>query len=295
VAALSATPDGGALILLSNQIGSSSIEQQVVKFDSTGVELWRHTAPRSMRWYPFAEALPDGGFVAAGIAATASWGGVALTRLDADGNVLFSRAYGDSLSPQAVTHCPDGGFLVFATAGNYRDLPTLLRFNAAGDSLWSRQDSSYLLNGRVLQADGAGGFLLAGSDYYGAPAVLRIDGTGTPLQSSSYSAWHTGMIVDLTQTADGGWIAACFDPGWEFTPTGPYKIARGTASGETQWLVTSHVDRGEWALAMQPLPDGAMLVCGTNLEISGESYRYSLYRAKLSPDGQFLWERTVSL
>ena len=101
---------------------------------------------------------------------------VALVRMDGDGNLLWSRAYGGPGvdSPQAIAQLADGGFLVTgahseSTGGGLG--ASVIRLDAAGHPVWQRalwSTGLTVMRGVLPRPDGG---LLAVASFWGAPGI----------------------------------------------------------------------------------------------------------------------------
>lgn len=111
------TADGGYLVNPVYFYGGEPTDGYAMKVDSRGKVLWRKAyGTASSEWFRTAEAMPDGGFLLAGL-----WrdGGVDrpwVVRTDSAGNLLWQKTYGMSTGNadgQAARATADGGvFLV---------------------------------------------------------------------------------------------------------------------------------------------------------------------------------------
>ena len=156
---------------------------------TTDAALLRLDADGDVRWaYTYGgfaddqaeSVLPtaDGGFVLAGRAQSFEdydgdgW----LLRLDADGQVLWQRAYGGSTrdSVRSVTETPDGGFVLAGISKSFLVIPEhdpysddgdmwVFKVNASGEVVWENtyggrgEDSAY-----TVRATGDGGYVVGG-------------------------------------------------------------------------------------------------------------------------------------
>jgi hypothetical protein len=213
------TADGGAVVL-----GENNQTVLLSKADAGGRLLWTRSTTGGGRIHYGRSIIgtSDGGFLIAG-GAQGGAGGYksALLRVDADGNKLWCRNYGDhdggflSLLP-----VPGGGAIAAGSlySNRYTAAPIIENYDAylaavddAGDTLWtsvfglSEAERVYRILGT---ADG--GFAVAGetTSFEGNSQrfyMARTDARGNP-------AWQThfpgtaGAACDLDSEADGGFV-----------------------------------------------------------------------------------------
>ncbi|HMB91472.1 MAG TPA: hypothetical protein VKP65_11535 [Rhodothermales bacterium] len=142
---------------------------------------------------------------------------VSVVRLDAAGNEQWTHALQGRIELYATVTTSDDGFVVLGSetisSNTYERRILLLRFDASGTLLWTRQlESSSRLVTTIAPAPG--GFLLAGirRDDAGPPSVslLMIDGNGTLRSETTQDLPTDGTwasVSALASTPDGGFIA----------------------------------------------------------------------------------------
>jgi hypothetical protein len=199
---------------------------------------------------------------------------------------------------------PGGGFVVGGSSedslGN--DEVYLMRFDALGDTLWTKVFGDPLLNyyyiGRQVKRTADGGFLIVGDMGLGDLSVNGIDGFAIKTDSLGNEQWReiyggpppdwrALLAVDLV--GDGGYYFS-----GSFFPTdtnGEHWVIRVDSTGTEIWSVT-------WG---GPFSEGALqLITGSHgqpIIFSGNAHAPSYgamrpYIAKLdSADGSIVWER----
>jgi hypothetical protein len=141
-----------------------------------------------------------------------------LVRLDANGDTLWTKTYGNGYFTDALAVCPigDQGYLVVVEIVEedvWLPYIGILRIDAAGDTLWSKiysADGGKQAASDVIACDD-GGFMLAG---YNEPAVsdqrfaflMRIDSNGDTLWTCSYGSSPLNWANSVRGTADGGYL-----------------------------------------------------------------------------------------
>ena len=170
------TPDNG--FILTTQIRDSLVvdirDVLVIKTNSIGDTIWTRIIGGAGDEEPMdIDITSDGGYVITG--RTSSFGAgstdIFLTRLDAAGAIQWTKTYGGSNTEMCedVDQTSDGGFILSCWTGTQTfggDDALLIRTNANGDTLWTRQygqsggDFPY----SVYQAND-GGFVTTGERY----------------------------------------------------------------------------------------------------------------------------------
>jgi uncharacterized delta-60 repeat protein len=218
----------------------------LVKVNSSGSSPWSHTFGGTARDLCFSvQQTADGGYVLAG--GTYSFGAGAsdfwLVRTDANGNILWSHAFGGSGQDlcYSVWQTTDGGYILGGYTESYGAGDWdfwLLRTNANGDSLWSRtfggssEERCY-----SIQQTTDGGYILGGyTESYGAGGsdfwLVRTNANGDSLWSRTFGGTDNDRCGSVQQTTDGGYIlggyTASYGAGdWDFwlVKTGPDPLA----------------------------------------------------------------------
>ncbi|HRH69329.1 MAG TPA: T9SS type A sorting domain-containing protein [Flavobacteriales bacterium] len=233
-------------------------------------------------------------------------GSVLLTRIDAYGNVLWEKR---SWRPNHTAvagwaNCcdtiPGGGFIVggASEAPDGSDEIYLMRFDANGDTLWTRVFGDPTLNrfwiGYQVRRTSEGGFLVVGStDQYGSPDgfALKTDSEGNEEWRRTYG-WSTTLLdglgsVDLAANGElfmGGthWVDDVDKQLW---------VQRTTELGTLIWRVSWGGPWSDGSAVIHTLLDGHILVA-SGLAADDAGNDYTPYLAKLdSTDGEIIWER----
>jgi hypothetical protein len=215
----------------------------LMKFAENGDSLWLRTY-RSEINCDSARVLPasDGGFLLLGHTRQQQIGDTVhaiASKVDADGNLIWSRVYGDGGALYTGKAMSDGGFLLagehFQTT--YPRYLVLIRTDAVGDTLWTREirEGQHLTPLRMMTTwDGAA--VLAGAQWDGGASesqlwLGKINDNGDLLWSSRFPHVPYEWTVALIQTADGGYLAT--SSGYPSTNYGSYavKLASETPPG----------------------------------------------------------------
>lgn len=242
----------------------------------------------------------DGGFILAGYTSGPEHHDADryLVRTDSDGNMLWERAYQspgfDAL--YSVLELSDGSFVIAGETDveqlyDRRDA-YLAKTDAKGDIIWEKTyPGEYSSGARSLAATSDGGFLISA---YGNPSLIKTDADG----KEEWTINHTGGLAYARQVKDGGYIA---------TGTGQLRDAgfpslallKTDPSGRTEWekLSPETMSSGH---AVEATADGGYLAVGTTtilkggLTIKGIPFTSVISLVKTSPDGDILWNKTLS-
>ncbi|MBK6626577.1 MAG: T9SS type A sorting domain-containing protein [Flavobacteriales bacterium] len=239
---------------------------------------------------------------------------VHLAFIDEQGNLLGEkRAWRPmhSAFPGWANCCdtiPGGGYVVGGasedTLGNGEVY--LMRFDAVGDTLWTKVFGDPLLNyyyiGRQVKRTADGGFLIVGDMGVGDLPVNGIDGFAIKTDSLGNEQWReiyggpppdwrALLAVDLV--GDGGYY---FSGSYLPTDTnGEHWVIRVDSTGTEIWSVTWGGPFSEGALQLITGSDGHPIIFSGNAH--APSYgSMRPYIAKLdSADGSIVWEREYGL
>jgi len=304
-------PDGGFWLVSWTSIRAqyNPREIYVLRIDVSGNVLWSRTygGPQS-DWVGSVLATPDDGLLLVGSTDSFGAGGtqdIYLLRLNAAGDVVWSRTYGGSDTDESAIAIPtsDGGLLLAGwirpTSSALADSDTLLvKLDASGTVQWSRRYDLYTgcLPSRscegadsVVQASD-GNFVIGQTFFYtdyrtGATnsygLLLKVDSSGNVLNSWGLTdEVEKFWISDLLVTADGGVLI------WGRTATGRL-LARLDASGTVTWKRGYSFPRDSDASVIGKTPDGGFLLLGSTILAGPQSG----YAVKISGTGDVQWAR----
>ena len=191
----------------------------IVKTDKSGTVQWAHTYGGT-GWEKniSINQTSDGGYFTVGTTTSfnALNSDIYAIKLDANGNVLWSKIFGETQTDVGEIGLPtfDGGFLIVSKTLNY-DASTwkigLIKTNSLGDTLWTR---TYKKAGATeLTAWGAeqtkdGNYVLVGylqstpGHYKGY--LLKVDSVGNYMWAHSFT--NNQYLYTIRETADRGLI-----------------------------------------------------------------------------------------
>lgn len=217
------TTDGGYLIAgVTSSFAAGGRDVWLIKTDAAGIEQWRRSlgalssdGARSIR------PTSDGGYILTGW--TFSYGPGALgnawlVKTDNAGNIVWHRAFGgtDADRGYSVQQTTDGGYILAgytASIGAGLDDMLLIKTDSAGNDQWTRTfGGSGRDYGHSVQQTTDGGYIVAGytlssgaggDDFW----LVKTDGNGNLVWSSTYGGSSSDVAYAVRQTDDGGYIA----------------------------------------------------------------------------------------
>lgn len=165
-----ALPDGGFALMGNRSIlGSSTSYFSLIRTDSVGDTLWTRSYVKPQLATSVAgvhaAATADGGFVFAHQTSL----GNDVQKLDANGNLAWSKQDNSQMMIDEMYAAPDGGFFITGLRHNQGQVDGyayVMRFDSLGDTLWTRIiRGGYQGNGRCGTPTSDGGFLLCGQRH----------------------------------------------------------------------------------------------------------------------------------
>jgi len=244
-----------------------------------------------------AEASNGDLIIAGHTAAPASLLDIRLMRVDAAGNLKWSRTFGSEAENEQtvrVAVMPNRDLLVLAAIGHAYDTLgradyLLVRTDVSGVARWERRfggDRNDVPAAMVLlpegplvlgttESTGAGGFDLQ---------LIQMDFDGNETWSRTYGGAADDEAIGLVATGDGGFAllgtSASFGDGRD-----ALYLVKTDALGEVQWYETYGPLGGRVARAFQPAPDGGFVVAGHE--------NNTPFLMKVDASGDPIWEREL--
>ena len=221
---------------------------------------------------------------------------ILLTKLGMNGEVLWTRAYGDTVQAQTaidITQTSDNGYLIVG-AEQYQLNPArfyVLKLNEAGDVEW---ENTYGLDGHsaafsAVQTQDEG-YLISGYGYHIIKGYelffVRTDALGTELWTKHYGTMDDDGAAHLTPTNSGYIMRG------SIKENNHYKQYIALTDYDVEILSANTIGRGEVFSLQTPLvPDGGNYVAsGFCADIDGDPAMGVL--AKFNSAGDTLWTRT---
>lgn len=218
------------------------------KIDADGNEIWLRTyggEKNEILWA--AEPTPDGGFILAGQTDSEGAGRLDfyIVRTDSNGLVLWSKAFGTSVTDRAfgIGLSPDGGALIAGFTGNNHSAMNFffLRINKDGNEIWRRTIAGdrFDVAHDVLSLED-NGFVISGYTSSFSPGdhdgfLMRLSADGRMLWMKTYGDGGDDRILHVAQLDDGGFALIGYS-NWDMV------IWRVDSNGNLLW---SHRDGGD--------------------------------------------------
>lgn len=148
--------------------------------------------------------------------------------------------------------------------------------------------------GYSVQQTSDGGFIVTGpTDSYGAGSgdvyLIKTDADGDTSWTRTYGGGSYDWGQSVQQTAEGGYIIACYTESYGAGFSDIYLI-KTDAEGDTSWTRTYggwYFDEG---YSVQQTADGGYIVAGSTSSYGSGSY--DVYLIKTNTNGDTLWTRT---
>jgi hypothetical protein len=216
------TVDGGLVIAgEAEQAGSRHRDAYLIRVDGEGGERWVSAIdePGDQRVYHIART-DDGAFVVTGTTGTDSRANrdVYVIRVDADGNPVWTRTYGEA--PDDVGHgvmaLTRGEVLVTGYGGTRSNGGTdiyLLRIDADGNLRWWQHDGGPQSERAMMSAPRADGYVTVGFSMPSAPGDVMI------LESDPEGAIQTRTVLERPGNDRGVMIVAPSSGGYVLAGT----------------------------------------------------------------------------
>lgn len=243
---------------------------------------------------------PDKGFVVAGSARSFQPLLEAyLVKTSENGVVQWQRTfhYGDRQAAlKNVIRTSDGGYAAAGSLlgnGTLFSAPYLARFNASGDTLWTRMyggstsaSQSDVANG--IQQTSDGGYILVGSSSQKI-SIIKTNAAGDTLWTKQLT-----LLTDLAGSAatsvqlvsDGGYIVV----GWAQAPfIRNIQLIKLDANGATQWVKSfGGLNEFSFSGTVQQTIDGGYIISGDYAPQGGGTQAYLI---KTDQNGVSTWTR----
>lgn len=219
--AINLTSDGGYIVAgkITDVTSGALSDFFIAKFNSVGDTVWTQRVGGSGTDYATAvQQTNDGGFIVGGSTNSYGAGGndILLVKTDASGNVQWSKTYGGASSESiySVRQNADSGYILSGSVIDSKML--VIRTNAAGDTLWTRQMANIGMNNHAQayyseqMADG--GFIVTGQAdsllNYTAHIIVKLNAAGNIVWLRSRPIPYFTLAEDsyAKPTLDGGYV-----------------------------------------------------------------------------------------
>ena len=287
------TSDGGLIISgVTNSFGAGGMDVYLIKVDQGGNKLWSKTFGGLLDEMATAQQMADGSYILVGNIVdpddfvadpgAAGYGGlegrsnIYLAKLDADGDELWSHAYGgeNNVLVTAGVQMPDGGFLILATIMYFPDSGDdvlLLRVDENGNEVWSRtwEEGTGTAYDLIYTSDA--NYLIAGSyaplgdmaDLKEDFLFIKVDPDGNEIWTSIFG--DPDMIdygVVLAETEDGGYITVGERTRDRYTWEADLSLVKIDENGQLLWERRRTASHTMLSTILQH-PDGGYIIAGS--------------------------------
>lgn len=295
--AICQSADGGFLAAgYTSSFGAGGTDVWLVKTDAAGAQEWAETfgGPQDDEAYA-AQAMPDGGWIVAGVTSSFAMGGrdVWLIRTDEDGTHLWDRTLGGYGSDGAwsIGLTSDGGFILagwtFSSGPGYLGNAWLVKTDSLGVVEWDQafggQDAD---RGFAARQTPDGGYIMAG--YTGSSGaglydlyLVKTDGAGTLEWSRTFGGTGRDYGQAVVPATGGGFLAAGYTLSYGAGGEDVY-LVRTDADGNLVWDATCGGTASDVGYAITTTPDEGYLIAAHTL-----SYGAGLHDAwaiRLAPE-----------
>ncbi|TKJ38461.1 hypothetical protein CEE36_10675 [candidate division TA06 bacterium B3_TA06] len=209
-----------------------------------------------------------------------------LLKTDTLGNVIWSKTYRATDSTDArgnfVRQTSDGGYIITGVDWSGFSQIWLLKTNADGDTLWTRNFGRSI--GYCVQETNDGGYILAGRRNWNDAKLflLKTNPNGDSVWMQTYlpNGWDVSIGFFVQQTRDTGYIVTGF-VGDTMGSSYPLCLIKTDAEGKTQWTLIYNAEGGQ---CVRQTRDSNYLVAGIIRNHAG--------LLKVNSSGDTLWSRT---
>lgn len=202
----------------------------ILKLDRNGEVSWGKSLPT----FSTVQPVSNGGYILTGRTAAADTTGLLAMKLDADGNVVWQKAYGGGYG-NSVRQTSDGGFIFIGTISSYgsggNDL-WLIKLDGNGTAQWQKAyGGTGDDRGVSVEQTRDGGYVAAGSSnsFNGGRSgiwVLKLDSEGNiQWQKTFYDLDDPySLASSVQQTTEGGFILS-----------GSRVVIKLSENGDVEW------------------------------------------------------------
>ncbi len=190
----------------------------------------------------------------------------------------------------SVQQTSDGGYIVAGMTSIANDQVYLIKTNAYGDTLWTRNygGTGHDL-GYSVQQTSDGGYIVAGMTGIANDQVylIKTNAYEDTLWTRNYGGTGVDIGYSVQQTSDGGYIIAGI---YDLTAVDPqlYLIKTDT-SGDTQWTRTYGGTGTDGGYSVQQTADSGYIIAGYTTSIGNY---YQAYLIKTNSSGDTLWTKS---
>ncbi|MGB3075094.1 MAG: PKD domain-containing protein [Chitinophagales bacterium] len=263
--------DGGYL-LLSNNAG---LTPWIIRTDFKGNELWTIGSPGGMALS--VTPTRDGGF-----AIVSGESGLAVTRYDSIGKLLWKRKFSGSVNNYAdIIETSDESLLI---AGQDNSKAVVLKLTKAGLTLWKRSYTETTFASKLYEAKN--GDLLITGGYSNDLLVFRSDAAGVPIWGKKYYGPSADAGYGIVESANGNILVTGNTSSFGGSYVPKPIILRLEEDGDMLWAKLADIGVGNAGFGINELQSGNLQV------LSGGEYDAQFI--KLNSAGGFLHAKKYS-
>jgi len=207
------TSDGGYVVAGYTKSFGASDDIYLIRTNAQGETLWTRTYGGTGRDHGYSvQETFGGGFVLTGTLSYSAY----LVITSAAGETLWTRTFPWSHlnTGTSVQQTLDSGFAVAAYDFDLigYNTPMLLRYNAAGDTVWTRKYKGTNNYFDCVRQSQDRGFIVAGRSWSSAKGedawLMKFSSVGDSQWSRTYGENRNDGVFSVEPTSDGGYIAA---------------------------------------------------------------------------------------
>jgi hypothetical protein len=288
---ISSLEDGNLLISGVTASETNGMDIFLMQLDQDRNEIWMKTYGGPLDEYCKGSPLADGGYIIRGnivnpdiIAAdseAAGYGGydgqsnIYISRLDEDGNELWTRTYGDGKNIMTTSSIatPEGETVIVAIIFGYPEMDDdvyLLKVDGNGDTVWSRTWEEDNQSGYWITPTLDGGYVLTGStmpagkpDAKGDFLLIKIDAEGNETWRSVVGDPNKHEVgTQVIETPSGEYVIAGYSMDSLYGTDNDISLAKLDATGRLIRLQTIETNNHNLLRGILQHPDGGYVITG---------------------------------
>lgn len=220
-------PDNGYILTgFTKSSGAGGKDLYIVRTDENGQQRWEKTYgyETDEEGYSIVTSTDGGYFIAGKLYRYDGSGDLWFMKLNAQGDSLWTKRYGGNRRDEVgeVHRTADGGYIFAGTRGHSLSLGYItniyvIRFDAAGDTLWTREigDDNYWENGGDILEQDDGTFILVGY-YRNKNYIAKLDADGKTLWEKMSDQEQNGGFNTIAKNTEGNLIISKKDFGSKY-------------------------------------------------------------------------------
>ena len=263
------TFDGGYIISASHLSGTA-YNVWLIKTDAFGVTIWtRSIGGNNDDGCWSVEQTLDSGYVMTGFTRSygAGFNDVYLIKTDANGDTIWTRAYGgrDEDQGNSVQQTFDGGYIVAGftySFGAGGEDAYLIKTDANGDTIWTRTYGSSQGDGAYcVQQTPDSGYVICGYTNFDV-YLLRTDAFGNTIWTRTYGGNGGDYGNSLDQTTDGGFIIAGHSGSYSNNWSDVYLLKTDSLGNQQWYRIFSDSQYDNRGQEVQQTSNGGYIITG---------------------------------